>query len=70
VQLQVIHRPEIVTNLMYENVVQQSFEPICGVMSIAFAFSCVLGHNPTNISYDIKSVRSHLNPDNYFHSQI
>lgn len=46
--------------MIYEIVVQQSFEPICGAMSIAFAFSCVLGHIPTNISYDIKSFRNHL----------
>ena len=44
-------------NVIYEHVTQQSTDPICGLMVIAFAYTCLISKNPTQITYDITKVR-------------
>lgn len=55
-----MHGKDKATALKYERVTQQRIEPICGVMAIAFAFSCFLGHNPALLHYNISAVQMHL----------
>lgn len=55
-----MYRNEIVNNVIYGRVTQQSTEPLCGIMALAFAFSCFFGVSPINVNYDITKAREHL----------
>ena len=53
-QIEIVYGTKQRKDIKYKTVTQQSSEPICGVMAIAFAFSCFLKQNPAVINYDIK----------------
>ena len=59
-QLLIMYEKILVKNVIYEHVTQQSTDPICGLMAIAFAYTCLISKNPTQISYDITKVRHHF----------
>ncbi|XP_062618879.1 uncharacterized protein LOC134280486 [Saccostrea cucullata] len=59
-QLQIIYGEDCVTRVKYPAVTQQSTQPICGIMAIAFAFSCFLDIDCTQINFDISVAASHL----------
>ncbi|XP_052809481.1 uncharacterized protein LOC128237946 [Mya arenaria] len=59
-QLTILYGQEVASQMKYSYVTQQSVYPICGVMAIAFAFSCFLGHKPSTQRYNIHTARAHL----------
>ena len=59
-QLMIMYEQNKVNNVIYERVTQQSIEPICGLMAIAVAYTCLNAKNPAHVHYDITKVRSHF----------
>ena len=59
-QIEIVYGEAKAQHVKYVTVTQQSAEPICGVMAIAYAFSCFLKNDPALINYDITSARQHL----------
>ncbi|WAR24826.1 hypothetical protein MAR_038495 [Mya arenaria] len=59
-QLACVYPQRIISSLKNVNVSQQGTNPICGVMAIAFAFTCFLGLDPAAVQYDLTKARCHL----------
>ena len=59
-QLKLVYGETKTSNIIYSQVTQQQYEPLCGVMAVCFAFSCYLGKDPEFIDYDIFKARQHL----------
>ena len=59
-QVELLYGKAKAQTLQYVAVTQQTTEPICGVMAIAFAFSCFLGMDPATLRYDTTKARNHL----------
>jgi hypothetical protein len=59
-QLRLVYGEEKMSKVLYKEVTQQGYDPLCGVMACAFAFTCVLGKRPENCSYDTLNARQHL----------
>ena len=59
-QLSILYGKHLSETACYRRVTQQGTLPLCGVMAIAFAFCCFLGHNPMNFIFNIKRAREHL----------
>lgn len=51
---------DITSHAQYVNATQQGIEPICGIMAVALAFTCLIGEDPACTQYDITSARQHL----------
>ncbi|WAR14429.1 PIF1-like protein [Mya arenaria] len=59
-QLACVYPQRIISSLKNVNVSQQGTNPMCGVMAIAFAFTCFLGLDPAAVQYDLTKARCHL----------
>lgn len=56
-QLQILYDYK---TIRHESVTQQQTDPICGVMSLAFAFSLLSNIKPDTITYSLQHMRDHL----------
>ena len=51
---------DCVSRVTYPVVMQQSTQPICGILAIAFAFSCFIAKDCTQIVFDTTLAANHL----------
>lgn len=59
-QIKILYGREAVSRTRYKVVTQQSSDPICGVMAVAFAFACLLQQPCEHLNFDITRARYHL----------